>query len=78
MKDQRKNPELPQKDTDVSRSQHQQTQQAANDPEAENRAEGAKYKGNPKHQHGSHQEGQYTPQSDDPTMNPSGIEEQES
>jgi len=65
------------KETDVSRSQHQQAQNVANDMGEEERSEGAKDKGNPPHHHGSHQEGQYQPQSDDATMHPSNIDEEE-
>ncbi|RYZ54179.1 MAG: hypothetical protein EOP49_05730 [Sphingobacteriales bacterium] len=60
------------KDIDVSRSEHQQAQKAA-DPGGrgeEQRQEGSKNKGNPDHEHGSHQEGQYQQQSDKPTMHP--------
>jgi hypothetical protein len=66
------------KDIDVSRSEHQQAQKAAgeNPSGEEQRAEGSKYKGNPQHQHGSHGEGQYTRQSDDPTMHPSDADDE--
>jgi hypothetical protein len=62
------------KDIDVTRSEHQQSQELAgkNPSGEETREEGSKEKGNPRHQHSSHQEGQYERQSDDPTMNPSG------
>jgi len=65
------------KNIDVSRSEHQQAQQAAGASPTgeEQRPEGAKYKGNPEHKHGSHREGQYTEQSDDPTMHPSDADE---
>jgi len=63
------------KEIDVTRSEHQQAQQAANKTGEEERAEGAKDKGNPPHQHGAHQEGQYQQQSDDATMHPSDIDE---
>lgn len=64
------------KDIDVSRSEHQQAQKVANNTGNEERQEGSKDKGNPEHHHSSHAEGQYTKQSDDPTMNPSNIDEE--
>jgi len=64
------------KEADVTRSENRQAQNVANDSGEEQRQEGAKEKGNPKHHHGSHQEGQYQPQSDDPTMHPSNLDEE--
>lgn len=65
------------KNIDVTRSQHQQAQAVAaesNDTGEESRPEGSEEKETPAHHHGSHQEGQYDKQSDDPTMRPSGID----
>gem|GEM_PF-1605036 len=66
------------KNIDVSRSQHQQAQENAGTDRNidEQRPEGAKYKGNPKHRHGSHEEGEYTRQSDNPTMHPSNLDDE--
>ena len=75
MDQQKKNSPEVNKDIDVTRSEHQQAQKSANDTGEEQRQEGGKNKGNPPHQHGSHQEGQYQPQSDDPTMHPSDMDE---
>lgn len=63
------------KNIDVSRSENQQAQHAANNTGNEERPEGSKYKGNPEHHHGAHREGEYTQQSDDPTMHPSDTDE---
>jgi hypothetical protein len=70
------NPGEANKDIDVTRSEHQQAQQEAGASPTgdEKRMEGAKGKGNPEHQHGSHAEGQYPKQSDNPTMRPSGAD----
>ena len=70
------NPEV-NKDTNVTRSQQQQAQKVAGQTSAgnENRPEGLEYKGTPEHTHGSHAEGEYPRQSDDPTMHPSDIDE---
>ena len=64
------------KDNDVSRSQRQQAQKASNKSGNEERSEESKYQGNPPHHHGSHSEGEYTKQSDDPTMHPSDLDEE--
>ncbi len=63
------------KDIDVTRSEHQQARQKAGDTGEEQRPEGSVDNGNPEHRHGSHQEGQYTQQSDDPTMHPSDADD---
>lgn len=60
---------------DVTRSQNRQAQDAANDSEHEERPAGAQYKGSPQHEHGAHKEGERPRQSDDPTMHPSGADE---
>ena len=66
------------KDIDVSRSEHQQSQQVAGQSPTgdEKRMEGSKNKGNPEHHHGDHGEGQYTKQSDDPGMHPSDADQE--
>ncbi len=66
---------IPQKDTDVTRSEQRQTVSGADRDGQERRAEGSVNKGNPKHTHGSHKEGQTPYQSDDPSMDPSDIDE---
>jgi hypothetical protein len=65
------------REIDVNRSEHQQSQQLAghNATGAEERGEGSKNKGTPQHHHGDHEEGQYTKQSDDPGMHPSNADD---
>lgn len=77
MKQQQESRDEQQKKTDVTRSERQQTQStgAGNTSDREQRPEGSRDKGNPSHKHGSHKEGQVPYQSDDPTMEPSGIDE---
>lgn len=63
--------------TDITRSENQQKQNAAGrgeDTQAENRPEGAKNKGTDLDPKRSTKEGQYDKQSDDPTMHPSGAD----
>lgn len=64
--------------TDVSRSENQQAQQIAgkNGTGEESTQSGTQEKGNPRHQHGDHEEGQYTKQSTAPGMDPSGLDEE--
>jgi hypothetical protein len=64
------------KDTDVTRSQRREDLQDANMSGEERRPEGTESEGNPEHHHGSHKEGEYPRQSDDPTMHPSGTDEE--
>lgn len=64
------------KETDVTRSENQQAQNAASGEQTERRPAGSVNKGNPEHNHGSHREGEYSRQSDDPTMRPSGMDEE--
>jgi hypothetical protein len=64
------------KDTDVTRSQRREDLQDTNTTGKEERPAGAKDDGNPDHHHGSHKEGEYPRQSDDPTMHPSGADEE--
>ena len=64
-------------DTDITRSENQQKQNAASrgeDTQAENRPEGAKNTGTGLDTERSTKEGQYDKQSDDPTMHPSGAD----
>ena len=64
------------KNIDVTRSQNRLEQRAVNHSEKEERPASTEYKGNPPHEHGSHQEGEYQSQSDDATMHPSDIDEE--
>jgi len=64
------------KETDVSRSQNQQAQNAAASDQEEQRPAGSVNKGAPEHNHNSHKEGEYPRQSDGPTMHPSGMDEE--
>ncbi|HTM65595.1 MAG TPA: hypothetical protein VL093_04695 [Flavipsychrobacter sp.] len=64
------------KDTEVTRSQKREDLQDANTSNTEKRPAGAEEKANPDHHHGSHKEGEYPRQSDDPTMHPSGADEE--
>jgi hypothetical protein len=65
------------KNIDVTRTQRRETLEDANMTGEEQRPEGAEYEGNPEHHHGSHREGEYPRQSDDPTMHPSGKDEEQ-
>jgi hypothetical protein len=64
------------KDTDLTRSQRREDLQNTNMAGKESRPAGAADKGNPDHHHGSHKEGEYPRQSDDPTMHPSDADEE--
>ena len=77
MKEYRSKPEDVNKKIDVTRSQNRQAQESAKDaPEGEeHRSKGSIYKGTPKHKHGSHAEGEYSKQSDNPTMHPTSFDE---
>ncbi len=77
IRNQDKGQQQPQKETDVTRSQRRQAtdRSEVSHRGEEKRAEGSVNKGNPEHQHGSHEEGQAPHQSDDPTMHPSDIDE---